>query len=188
MRKVLGLVSLFALAAAAGTPARAAGEAPLPFQQDEAGRVFFETIHEVAGVAGGDLFTRAESWISKHFKEEDVDQRVADSNRGWLTFRTLTVTPKGWHGLDTSGDGYLRYEIQLAFKDGRTRFRAADFHFLLAETWSGDGEMRVDVTDKELFLTDNKKRQKARTELAAQLASLSESLGRALTAGAESDW
>lgn len=188
MRKVFALVSLFAFAAVAATPGRAAEDAQLPFQQDEAGRVFFETIHEVPGVSGGDLFTKAESWISKQFKKEEVDQQVADSNRGWLTFRTLTVTPKGWHGLDTSGDGFLRFEIQLAFKDGRTKFRAADFHFLVAETWSGDGKMRVDVTDEKLFLADNKKRQKARTDLAATLTALSDSLGRALTAGVDSDW
>lgn len=186
MRKGSSVLLFLILAASAfaGGKKKEPAEPPTlaPFQQDEQGVVYYEVIHEVSAASSADLFTKAEGWIIDSFKKDQVENRVADSNRGWLKFVTRVVTPKGWHGLDTSGDGFLRFQIQLAFKDGRVRFRATDYHFLVAPTWSGDGKMRVAVTDEELFLKNSKKLAKARVELAAQLAVLSDSLGVALAA------
>jgi hypothetical protein len=184
----LGLLLVIAASAVLAKEKKEEPVSILPFLQDDAGMVYFETEHEVAGATGDELFTRAEQWVTASFAEHQIEKRVADSKRAWIKFVTPIPTPQGWHGVDGSGDGFLRFEIQLAFKDARAKFRATDFHFLVNHRFGGDGKMRVDVADDELFAKSGKKPEKAREELVATLTALSDSLGKALATGGGPDW
>ncbi len=187
MARVRWIATLLVPGIAAGVVAGQAASIQ-PFQQDEGGAVYFETVHELPQAAADDLFTKAERWVTETFAPHEIVDRVADSKRAWITFHTLIVTPKGWRGFDASGDGYARFEIQLAFKDGRAKFRATDFHFLIDRRFGGDGKMRVDAGDDTLFLKSGKKQATARAELSEILAGLSDSLGEALAAAGGPDW
>jgi len=189
--RLLALVlSMLMLAGPAGAGKKDVEEGPIlpPFQENDEGAVFYEAIHEVPGAKAPQLFTQAEKWVGESLDPEVVKDQLADSERGRLTFRTLTRTPDGWRGFTASGDGFIRFEIQLAVKDERVRFRVTDFHFRVADTWGGDGEQRFDGDRYRLWVKEAKKLDKARSELAATLASLSESLSKELAAPDYSDW
>ena len=159
-----------------------------PFMQDDEGAVYYETIVESPDVTADDLFTMSEDWIDDRFHSDTVEGLQTDSNRDWIRFVTYVETPKGWKGMDSSGDGYLRMQIELAFKEGRTRLRIRDFHFLISDRWGGNGKMRVDVSDKELFLKKGKKQKRGKEELAQQMVEISDSLGKTLEVAEDSDW
>ena len=85
-------IALVAVPAAAGKKPVKEGPPLPPYQEDDKGVVYFETVHEIPGAERDQLLEQAEEWVGESFADEDVKELLADPERGWLTFDTLTMS------------------------------------------------------------------------------------------------
>ena len=192
IRRTVLVVVLFAVVLAAGS-VLAGGkkdeEVPIvPFLYDKAGAVYYEKTLDVAGAKRDDLFTSTEAWIADSFSESEIENHEVDSSRNWLTFDTFVRTPKGWRGIDEAGDGYLRFEVVVKFKDEKVKIHMADFHFRLADAWRTNPDDRMKITDREIFTKGGKKPEAAKLLLQEELDGIIATLEQKFASEDYGDW
>jgi hypothetical protein len=195
MKNVLRTVSIVVLLAVASGGGSVLGggkkgeEAPIvPFLYDKAGAVYYEETLDVEGAKRDELFTSTEKWIADNFSKSEIENHEVDSSRDWLTFNTFVRTPKGWRGIDEAGDGYLRFEVVVKFKDEKVKIRIADFHFRLADAWRTNPDDRMKITDREMFTKGGKKPQAAKVLLQEELDGLIATLEQKFATEDYGDW
>ena len=190
--RTIAIVSLLAVAAGAalvvGGGKKGEEVSILPFLYDKTGTIYYEKTVDIGGAKSDDLFTSTEKWIAESFGKTEIENRDADSNRSWLTFDTYIRTPKGWRGMDEAGDGYLRFEIEVKFKDEKAKIRIADFHFRLADAWRNNPDDRMKITDQEMFARNGKKQQLAKELLQEELEAILASLAQRYAGEDYADW
>lgn len=76
-----------------------------------------------------ELFIQAKSWIFKTFNNSETVIQLEDKNAGQILGKGVFnyTAPKWWGGGTEGSSGYIRFSIQLYFKDGKYKYVFTDF-------------------------------------------------------------
>lgn len=76
-----------------------------------------------------ELFIRANNWFFKTFNNSEAVIQLKDKSGGQLAGKAVFkyTAPQWWGGGTVGSSGYVRFTIQLYFKDGRYKYIFTDF-------------------------------------------------------------
>lgn len=94
-------------------------DAPQPFPRDAAGKIVFQGVVLVDGVAATDLYSRAKLWAARSFRSAKDVIQLDDPTNGRLVCKGFHEEPFGW-GAGASIKVWFTFTVEV--KDGRYRW------------------------------------------------------------------